>query len=115
MMLKAAITFLPSGQQVVVDPGTKILVAARQAGLPIRFMCAALRCGTCGVLLVKSSGGRISEMGSEEAAMLTRLKLPVDGSVRMACRARIEEGQIEVDLDFQDTYDPADNSDFDEG
>jgi ferredoxin len=113
-MSKASITFLPSGQHVSVDPGTKILVAARQAGLPIRFMCAALRCGTCAVLLGKNIGARISEMSSDEMAMLTRLKLPVDGSVRMACRARVEEGHMEVDLDFQDTYDPANNSDFDE-
>jgi hypothetical protein len=65
------------------------------------------------VLIVDGSRGRVSEMAADELAMLSRLKLPVDGTVRMACRTRIEEGKVQVDLDFQDTYDPADNSDFD--
>ncbi|MEY4631935.1 MAG: hypothetical protein RIQ81_2055 [Pseudomonadota bacterium] len=77
-------------------------------------MCAALRCGSCGVLLVNPLSGKLSAMASDELAMLSRLKLVTDGSVRMACRARVEDGIIEVDLDFQDTYDPANNSDFDE-
>lgn len=113
-MSKPVITFMPSGKRVEVDPGTKILVAARQAGLPIRFMCAALRCGSCGVLLVRSASSGISALTPDELAMLNRLKLATDGSVRMACRARVESGSVEVDLDFQDSYDPANNSDFDE-
>jgi hypothetical protein len=39
--------------------------------------------------------------------MLESIDLPLDGSVRLACQARILEGEIVVDLDFQNTYSPA--------
>jgi ferredoxin len=110
---KASLLFMPSGTRAEVDAGTKILVGARQAGVPIRFMCASLRCGTCGVK-VDASRGTLSPQVEDELAMLRRLKLPQDGSVRMACRTRVESGEIVVDLDFQDSYDPADNADFED-
>ncbi len=108
-----AVIFMPSGTRAEVDSGTKILVAARQAGVPIRFMCASLRCGTCGVK-VDASMGTLSEAAPDEIAMLQRLKLPIDGSVRMACRTRIVGGEVSIDLDFQDSYDPANNLDFED-
>lgn len=110
---KPCLVFLPAGTRVEADAGTKILVAARQAGIPIRFMCSALRCGTCGVK-VDAAGGTLSPLANDELEMLRRLKLPLDGSVRMACRARVDSGEIKVDLAFQDSYDPADNADFED-
>lgn len=110
---KPVVIFMPAGTRVEVDSGTKILVAARQGGVPIRFMCASLRCGTCGVK-VDASSGKLSEAAPDEIAMLQRLKLPVDGSVRMSCRTRIVDGQVTIDLDFQDSYDPANNVDFED-
>jgi len=110
---KPSVVFMPSGARAEVDSGTKILVAARQAGVPIRFMCASLRCGTCGVK-VDASHGSVSPQSDDELAMLRRLKLSLDGSIRMACRTRVESGQIVVDLDFQDSYDPSDNADFED-
>lgn len=110
---KPVVIFMPTGTQVEIDSGTKILVAARQGGIPIRFMCASLRCGTCGVK-VDASSGKLSEPAPDEIAMLQRLKLPVDGSIRMSCRTRIIGGEVSIDLDFQDSYDPSNNLDFDD-
>ncbi len=107
------VIFMPAAARVEVDSGTKILVAARQASIPIRFMCASLRCGTCGVQ-VECSNGTLTAAAEDELAMLRRLKLPLDGTVRMACRARIQDGEVAVDLNFQDSYDPGDNSDFED-
>ncbi len=110
---KCFLVFLPGGTKVEVAPGTKLLVGARQAGVPIRFMCASLRCGTCGVR-VDASRGILNGATEDELAMLRRLKLPLDGTVRMACRSRIESGEVHVDLEFQDSYDPSDSLDFDQ-
>lgn len=108
---KPVVIFMPSGTRVEVDPGSKILVAARQGGVPIRFMCASLRCGTCAVK-VDAVNGKLSVSGQDEMVMLHRLKLAVDGTIRMACRTRVDAGEVTVDLDFQDSYDPSDNLDF---
>lgn len=107
------VVFEPDGKKAVVDSETRILVAARMASAPIRFMCSSLRCGTCAIQ-VDSSNGVLSAMGEDELKMLHRLKLAVDGTVRMACKTRILSGTVIVDLGFQDSYDPADNVDFSE-
>jgi hypothetical protein len=38
--------------------------------------------------------------------LLTRLKLNVDGTHRLACQARVMDGSVDVDLAFQDEYSP---------
>ena len=102
------VTFIPSGTTVDAEAGTKLLVVATKAKVPIRFGCASLRCGTCGVVVQ----GACSSMSEEEKKMLTRLKLVTDGSVRMACRTRIEASDLTVDLDFQSTYSPDTSDEF---
>lgn len=97
------VKFLPADVDIEVATGKKILVAARQAKLPIRFGCAACSCGTCAVLLVK---GEASPMNEDEKAMLAKMKLPVDGSIRLSCQARMENEELIVDLSFQDKYSP---------
>jgi ferredoxin len=97
--------FLPENQQYEVDADTKILAAAVRNKVNIRFGCGALRCGTCGVK-VDSADGCLSPLKDDEKQMLEKLKLPVDGSVRMACRTRVVSGTIKIDLDFQPTYSP---------
>jgi len=102
------VTFVPSGIEANAEPGTKLLVIATKAKAPIRFGCASLRCGTCGVAV----HGACSSMTDEERTMHTRLKLPSDLSVRMACRTRIESDDLKIDLDFQNTYSPDTSDEF---
>ncbi len=106
------LTFLPSQKFTEVEPQTKILLGGRKAGVDIRFGCAACRCGMCGVRIVAGQE-TLSPMKSTEVELLRRLKLTTDGSVRLACQARLD-GDCTVDLDFQDTYNPDDSFDDDE-
>jgi hypothetical protein len=53
-------------------------------------------------------------MRSDERALLERMGLPLDGSVRLACQTRAMAGEIAVDLDFQNTYSPDDMDDVEE-
>lgn len=104
------ITFTPQGIGIEVDPQTKVLAAAIRSKAPIRFGCASCRCGTCGVSI--SGDGKLTAMKPDEKALLTRMQLPVDGSVRLACQTRILNGEIAVDLDFQNTYSPDQGDDY---
>jgi ferredoxin len=98
------VVFLPSGQEVEAAPGTKILAAAIKGKVDIRYGCAACRCGTCGISV--SGSAALRPMESDEQALLQRMSLPTDGHVRLACRTRIDDGTVVVDLDFQETYSP---------
>lgn len=100
------IAFSPAQKSVEVDKNTKILVAGKKAGVDIRFGCASCRCGTCGVKIIEGES-QLSAMKPDETKLLKRLKLPTDGTVRLACQARAL-GDCTVDLDFQDTYNPED-------
>jgi len=99
------VTFIPANLEVSVDANTKILAAGIRAKSNIRYGCGGLKCGTCAVRIVEGVSS-LSELKEDEAAMLTRLKQPVDGSIRMACRSRVSNSEIIVDLDFQSTYSP---------
>lgn len=99
------VLFNPPKLELEVDEGTKLLVAARKGQTGIRFGCASCRCGTCGVR-VDTTQGELSPMKTEEKALLERMDLALDGTVRLACQARVLSGKIEVDLDFQLEYDP---------
>ncbi|MGE0171148.1 MAG: 2Fe-2S iron-sulfur cluster-binding protein [Oligoflexales bacterium] len=99
------VIFLPSGIRSEVDDNTKILLAAKKAKVDIRFGCAACRCGTCGILL-KDGRANLSEMKENERELLERINLTTDGTVRLACQARILKDTATVDLDFQNTYSP---------
>lgn len=102
------VKFLPSETEFTVPTlPIKLLVAARRAGVDIRYGCAACSCGTCAVE-IKALDGEISEMQDNEKALLTRMKLATDGTVRLACQARLLSGDVTVDLSFQDTYSPDD-------
>src|SRR5699024_11647802 len=48
-----AIDFSASGRTVVCKPGTTVLDAAHQAGLPVPSSCSAGMCGTCKSGLVR--------------------------------------------------------------
>lgn len=100
------VTFIPEQKFAEVDEKTKLLLAGRKAGVTIRFACASCRCGTCCVA-VASGRESLSEMKPDELRMLKRLKLPQDGSIRLACQARVQ-GDCVIDLDFQNEYDTPD-------
>jgi ferredoxin len=104
------VRFLPQQLSFQVEPSTKLLVAANRNKLPIRFGCASCRCGTCGVKVTPSGSDTLSPMKDNERELLARMGLPVDGSVRLACQARILVGEVDVDLDFQPTYSPDDGA-----
>jgi ferredoxin len=103
------VRFKPKNISIEVDSRTKILVSARKAGVPIRFGCASARCGTCAVRITPSEA--VCEMDVIERALLERMKLPLDGTVRLSCQARVS-ADVEVDMDFQDTYSPDDGDEF---
>ena len=100
------LTFKPDGQTVEVDPGTKLLVAARRHKIDIRFGCGACMCGLCGVRVIPDAEADLSPMREREKHLLETPGLPVDGSVRLACQTKIDRGECAVDLDFQSTYSP---------
>ncbi len=100
------VTFLPVGKSFDCEPNTKLLVAANRNKVPIRFGCASCRCGTCGVKV--AGAGELSPMKPDEKALLTRMNLALDGTIRLACQTRIVDGEVAVDLAFQDTYSPDD-------
>ncbi len=97
------VNFQPSNTTVEVDADTKILVAAKRGKVAIRFGCAACRCGTCAVRV--SPGNAFAAMKPAEEELLLRMKLPVDGQIRLSCQARIQE-DCQVDIQFQDEYSP---------
>lgn len=98
------IRFLPTDKCLSVETNCKILVAANRNKIPIRFGCAACRCGTCGVKIDQANPGDLTPMKDNERELLAHMKLPIDGSVRLACQARIVTGDIIIDLDFQKSY-----------
>lgn len=101
------IRFLPLDKTIEAVDNQKLLMAARKNQIPIRFGCASCRCGTCGVKI--SPPAAFHPMSSDEAALLSRMRLPTTGEVRLACQAKLTGGlNVTVDLDFQDTYSPDD-------
>ena len=100
------IKFLPSEKEVEVKTDTKVLACAIKAKEDIRFSCGASKCGTCAVKIIAKTRTKMNNMDPAEKELLTRLQLKTDGYIRLACRAKLIEGDVEIDLSFQDQYDP---------
>ena len=107
------VTFLPMNTVFDAEPNTKLLVTANRNRIPLRFGCASCRCGTCGVRLTVA--GEVSAMRDDERALLKRMALPLDGTVRLACQTRVVSGDVTVDLSFQNEYSPDEGEDDDDG
>ncbi len=102
----AKVKFIPQNKEIEVQDGTKILAAAIKSKVPIRFGCGSCRCGSCGITW--TGDATLSGMQNDEKALLEKMGLdPTTNNIRLACRAKVEQGEITVDLDFQDTYSPA--------
>ena len=83
--------------------GAKLLAVAVRSKQDIRYGCSSGKCGTCAV---KVTSGTLSEMEKSEYELLKKMGILDDAKVRLACRARLESEEINVDLNFQETYDP---------
>jgi len=93
-MEKAIVVFQPDGKTVMVESGTKLLEAAKKAGIKIESLCGGK--GTCGKCRV------IVDMGSENLNEATREELHsiktgkfsqdlLDKGYRFACMAEIKK------------------------
>ncbi len=98
------VKFHPSQNTAEVEANTKLLLSGRKAAVDIRFGCAACRCGTCAVKVLEGAQN-LSAPKKDEEGLLQKLKLPLDGTVRLACEARVN-GDCSIDLSFQDDYTP---------
>lgn len=96
--------FLPVGQEVEVNSGCKVLIAARQGKVAMRYGCVSCRCGTCAVRVDRPEN--LQPMANDEQELLERMKLPTDGSIRLGCQTKIADGTVTIDLDFQQQYSP---------
>jgi ferredoxin len=87
------IRFHPSGKTLQVPPGTTLLEAAREAGLPMASACGADGiCGRCGVRVLTGVAALSAETEPER---LVKQRNRIDPDARLACRARVS-GDVEV-------------------
>jgi ferredoxin len=87
-----------------VNEGAKLLAVAVRSKQDIRFGCSSGKCGTCAV---EVTSGSLSEMKQSETDLLNKMGI-IDGTkIRLSCMARLESADVEVDLNFQDKYDPS--------
>lgn len=95
-----------SGENIEVEnvnEGSRLLAVAVRSKQDIRYGCSSGKCGTCAIE-VKS--GCLSEMKENEKELLTKMKILDESNIRLACQGRIE-GDVCVDLNYQDKYDPS--------
>ena len=98
------IRFEPGANEFDAEPNAKVLAVAIRNKVSIRFGCASCRCGTCAVRVY---GDAVTKpMSEDETKLLARMLLATDGTIRLACQTRIMEGNLVVDLDFQNEYSP---------
>jgi uncharacterized 2Fe-2S/4Fe-4S cluster protein (DUF4445 family) len=85
--MEAEVCFVPSEKRVRVAPGTPLLEAAQQAGLPIASGCSANGlCARCGIFVVAGADSLSDETHSEsEAKRVNRM----DPELRLACMATV--------------------------
>ncbi len=85
------IKFLPSGREVEVEKGTKLLEAARKAGIELDSPCGGE--GTCGKCAVRLVSGRVDRgrMGLLSAAAAAE-------GVVLACEARVLSEDLVVEM-----------------
>jgi len=74
-------------REVRVEPGTTLLAAAVQAGLPIAQACGSDGlCARCGVVVLEGGAALSTE---EPAERDTKRRNRIDAGERLACQARI--------------------------
>jgi ferredoxin len=90
------VRFQPSGREIRVVRGTKLLDAARSAGLPIASGCGGdALCGRCGVTVL--SGRELPPEDEREARAKCRNR--AGAGLRLACRLVVPD-DLEVTASY---------------
>jgi ferredoxin, 2Fe-2S len=77
------IRFLPSERSVRVAPGTSLLEAAREAGLPVAQTCTGEGiCARCGMQIVEGGEDLAAESPRETDA---KARNRIEGRLRLSC------------------------------
>jgi len=77
------IRFLPSERTIEVAPGTTLLDAAREAGLPVAQTCTGEGvCARCGMRILQGGEGLDAESPAETRA---KARNRVDENLRLSC------------------------------
>jgi len=85
--MEVEVRFVPSQRRVRVAPGTLLLEAGQQAGLPIASGCAAHGlCALCGVRVVTGDDSLSVETDGESEA---KHRNRIDPNLRLACMATV--------------------------
>lgn len=91
------VRFHPSGRRLSVAPGTTLLEAAQNAGLPMASACGADGlCGRCTVKLLGGGQNVSTQTPGETRVMLANRAEPRQ---RLACCARVN-GPVEVTASY---------------
>jgi len=91
------VRFLPSGRTLRVTPGTNLLEAACEVGLPIAQACSGeALCGRCAVLLLSGDRGVAPETALERQAKRRNRVAP---ELRLACQVVPTDG-VEVTASY---------------
>lgn len=89
------VTFLPDGQHRNMPAGARLLAAIQRAGRPIGLSCRGR--GICVACRVRVQGS-LAPVEPDEAALLVKIEEP--GAWRIACLARLGEGDVRVHADY---------------
>jgi len=86
--MQYSIRFLPSERSVRVAPGTPLLDAAREAGLPVAQTCTGEGiCARCGMEIVEGGEGLAKESAQETRA---KERNRIDAHLRLSCLVRAD-------------------------
>lgn len=102
------VKFIPTGKVIEVETESRLLTVAVQAKELIRYGCGVGTCCLCGVKV--GGEGQLNPLTFNEEKFFDEIGFDKDGAIRLACQCEVLAGEVEVDLDFQETYDPADAS-----
>ncbi|MBW2269919.1 MAG: 2Fe-2S iron-sulfur cluster binding domain-containing protein [Deltaproteobacteria bacterium] len=95
--MKAEVRFQPSGRSVRVAPGTTLIEATRQAGLPMASACGDDGiCGRCGVTVLMGADTLSPETGNEAEV---KRRNRIAARQRLACRAHTN-GSVEITTSY---------------
>ncbi|HKA92074.1 MAG TPA: 2Fe-2S iron-sulfur cluster-binding protein [Haliangiales bacterium] len=91
------VKYLPEGIDVVVEPGTTILDAARKCGAPVGSACGGnLACSTCHVW-VRKGFDSLSEMEDGEDDILDKA-FDVRPMSRLGCQAKVADEDVDCEV-----------------
>ena len=91
------VTFLPDGNEIVVEPGTTILQAAKKAHAQVGFACGGVcACSTCHVY-VRQGGDSLSEQQENEEDILDKA-FDVRATSRLGCQSKLADEDVVVEI-----------------